>query len=131
MVGTPGSEDSSSMSDKLIVKKLAATNDGVAVMQLSGPLQLNTLFELQTMVREGASNALIIDMTSVPIVDSAGIGLLVNAHVSRSNSGRKFALVGVAERIKTILTVTGVYNIFSVFPTLEAAQGALRQPASS
>jgi len=46
------------------------------------------------------------------------------------NSGRRLALAGVAERIKTILTVTGVYGVFSVFPTVDAAQESLRQPAN-
>jgi anti-sigma B factor antagonist len=97
---------------------------------LNGNITLASLFELQRTVREDASGSLIIDMTGVPIIDSAGIRMLVNAHVSRVNSGRKFALVGLAERIKTTLTVTGVYNVFSVLPTLDEAKNSLGQPAN-
>ena len=118
------------INDKLIVRKLAGNADNPSVMQLNGPITLLNLFDLQTTVREDTSQALILDMTGVPVVDSAGIGLLVNAHVSRMNSGRRLALAGVAERIKTILTVTGVYGVFSVFPTVDAAQESLRQPAN-
>jgi anti-sigma B factor antagonist len=119
------------MDNKLIVRKLQPEAGGPAVLQLNGNITLASMFDLQRIVREDASPSLIIDMTEVPIIDSAGIGLLVNAHVSRVNTGRKFALVGLAARIKTILTVTGVYNVFSVFPTLDEAKLSLGQPANS
>ena len=119
------------INDKLIVRKLPGTADSPVVLQLAGPITLVNLFDLQAAVREDTSQALILDMTGVPVVDSAGIGLLVNAHVSRTNSGRRLALAGVAERIKTILTVTGVYAVFSVFPTVDGARESLRQPANS
>ncbi len=44
----------------------------------------------------------------MPYIDSAGIGCLVGAHVSRENSGRKLVLVGANERLQTSLKVTKV-----------------------
>ncbi len=121
----PDSAERDPMDNKLIIRKMES--DGPTVLQLNGNITLASMFELQRTVREDTSPFLIIDMTQVPIIDSAGIGLLVNAHVSRVNSSRKFALVGLADRIKTILTVTGVYDVFSAFPTVEKAKEALGQ----
>jgi len=113
------------MDSKLIVRKIPLSQDGLSVMQLSGPVSLTTLFDFQSAVREDSANTLIIDMSEVPYIDSAGIGSLVNAHVSRVNSGRKLLLSGVADRVQTILTITGVFKVFSTFPTVEAAKESL------
>ena len=113
------------MDTKLVVRKSADGSDALSVMQLSGPVSLSTLFEFQNAVREDSAKTLIIDMTEVPYIDSAGIGSLVNAHVSRVNSGRKLLLAGAADRIEKILTVTGVFKVFSTFPTVDAAKESL------
>ncbi len=49
---------------------------------------MTTMFEFQATVRADASRALIIDFSNVPYVDSAGIGALVGAYVTRQKGGR-------------------------------------------
>jgi len=55
-------------------------------------------------------------------VDSAGVGAIVNAHVSCVNSGRRLLLVAVQDRIRTLMKVTKVEQVLTFFPTLEEAQ---------
>ncbi len=119
------------MPDKLIIRSSPAQSGGQSLIQLNGPVVITNLFDLQDALRGDVADALIIDLTDVPYVDSAAIGCLVNAHVSRMNAGRRLVLVGVAERVQTILRVTGVIKVFSMFPTLDAARDSLRQPAGS
>ena len=119
------------MENKLIIRSSPATNGGQSVMQLSGPILISNLFDFQSALRGDTADALILDLNEVPYVDSAAIGCLVNAHVSRIKSGRRLALVGVAERVQSILSITGVLKVFSMFPTLEAARESLRQSAGS
>ena len=95
---------------------------GSSVIRLHGPLLLGNFFPLQTMVRSDNSNLLIIDVADMPYIDSAGIGCLVGAHVSRQGSGRKLVLVGVNERLLTSLKVTKVDMLFSMAPTVEQAR---------
>jgi anti-anti-sigma factor len=57
----------------------------------------------------------------VPYIDSAGIGCLVGAHVSRENSGRKLVLVGANDRLLTSLKVTRVDQLFILAPDVQAA----------
>ena len=95
---------------------------GGVVIRLHGPLLLGNFFPLQTMVRSDTSNLLIIDLADMPYIDSAGIGCLVGAHVSRQGSGRKLVLVGVNDRLLTSLKVTKVDQLFTMAPTVEEAR---------
>lgn len=95
---------------------------GTTVLRLHGPLLLGNFFPLQTMVRADNSDLLIIDVSDMPYIDSAGIGCLVGAHVSRENSGRKLVLVGANDRLLTSLKVTKVDQLFKLAPTVEQAR---------
>lgn len=94
---------------------------GATVLRIRGPLLLGNFFPLQTMVRADAAAVLILDVSNMPYIDSAGIGCLVGAHISRENSGRKLILVGANERLRTSLKVTKVDQLFFMSPTVEHA----------
>jgi anti-sigma B factor antagonist len=94
------------------------------VLRLDGALVMTTMFEFQATVRADQSRSLIIDFTNVPYVDSAGIGALVGAYVTRQKGGRSLALVGVSERIHNALKVTRVEQFFRFFDSVSAAEEA-------
>lgn|SRR6266568_4099001 len=108
--------------DPLRIEEQPVNGAGSRVLRLSGPLVLNNVFAFQSTIREDTSQSLILDFTNVPYVDSAGIGALVGAYVTRQNSGRNLALVGVIARIHDSLKVTGVEKFFKFFDSVEAAQ---------
>jgi anti-sigma B factor antagonist len=97
---------------------------GCRVLQLTGPLVLTTLFAFQTLVRADTSHSLIIDFSNVPYIDSAGMGALVGAYVSRRRTGRNLALVCVSQRIRHALQVTHVEQFFYFFDSVSAAENA-------
>ncbi len=92
------------------------------VFRLHGPLLLGNFFSFQSMVRNDQSKLLIVDVADVPYIDSAGIGCLVGAHVSRENSGRKLIIVGASERLLGSLKVTKVDQLFTFANTAEDAR---------
>jgi anti-sigma B factor antagonist len=96
---------------------------GQCVLRLEGPLVMTTMATLEDAVRTDKTRTLIIDLTAVPYVDSAGIGVLVGAYVSSQNSGRSLALVGANERIRNSLRVAWVESLFRFFDTVSAAEG--------
>jgi anti-anti-sigma factor len=109
------------MQDKpLGIEKVA--NGADVVLRIHGPLLLGNFFPLQTEVRSNSTDLLIIDVSDMPDLDSAGIGCLVGAHVSRESSGRKLVIVGANERLLTSLKVTKVDHLFTFAPTVEAAR---------
>ncbi len=111
------------MQDKpLQIEKIAYPNGTGVVLRVHGPLLLGNFFPLQTEVRSNSANLLIIDVSDMPYIDSAGIGCLVGAHVSREHSGRKLIIVGANERLLTSLKVTKVDQLFTFAPTVEEAR---------
>jgi anti-sigma B factor antagonist len=114
------------MQDKPLEIEKIEDVPGATVLRLHGPLLLGNFFPLQTMVRSDNAALLIVDVTDMPYIDSAGIGCLVGAHVSRENSGRKLVLVGANDRLLTSLKVTKVDQLFALASTVEQALAQAR-----
>ncbi len=110
--------------DALVITDQPGSRPGQRILSLNGALVLTTVFEFQSTVRGDQSQSLIIDFSNVPYVDSAGIGALVGAYVTRQHTGRTLSLVGVSDRIHNALKVTHVEQFFRFFDTLSAAEEA-------
>jgi anti-sigma B factor antagonist len=110
--------------EALSIEDLPGSNPGQRILRLNGALLISNMFAFQATVRADTSRTLIIDFTNVPYIDSAGIGALVGAYVTRQHSGRNLALVGVIERIHHALKVTHVESFFHFFDTVAAAEAA-------
>ena len=95
---------------------------GTSILRLHGPLLLGNFFSFQSIVRSDEANLLILDLSDVPYIDSAGIGCLVGAHVSRENSHRKLIVAGAGERVQNALKVTRVDQLFTFAPDIEQAK---------
>jgi anti-sigma B factor antagonist len=108
----------------LHIEDLPGSRPGIRVLRLAGPLTLLNVFGFQSQVRADDSQALILDFTNVPLVDSAGIGALVGAYVSRQKDGRSLGLVGVNRRINQALEVARVKSFFHFYGTVAEAEQA-------
>ena len=95
---------------------------GICTMKLTGPLVLSKMFDFQKRLREEKSRGLIIDLSDVPYIDSAGIGVLVNGMVSCKNHNRTLVLAGVTERVMTVLRITKVDTLFHFAESKEQAE---------
>jgi len=96
--------------------------EGTVVLSLSGPLTLANIFTFQNDLRAIKPNCLIMDLSGVPFMDSAGLGVVMNYYVSAQGSNRKFFLAGVNDRINALIQMTKVDSVLKVFPTVEAAE---------
>ena len=111
------------MQDKpLEIEKIEDASGDSLLLRLHGPLLLGNFFPLQSLVRGDTSGLLIIDVSDMPYIDSAGIGCLVGAHVSREHSGRRLVIVGANERLLTSLKITKVDQLFTFAPTVDEAR---------
>jgi anti-sigma B factor antagonist len=107
--------------EPLHIEDLGGTREGRRVLCLKGPLIISNLFQFQSIVRDDSSNLLILDLTQVPFVDSAGIGALVGAYVTH-DEGRRLALAGVTERVRNALHVAHVKQFFQFYETAKSLQ---------
>jgi anti-sigma B factor antagonist len=111
--------------ENLTITVAQGTAEGERVLALNGPLTIATLFGFRDAVRaEKAAKTIILDFSQVPYVDSAGVGAIVNAHVTCSNTGRRLLLACVQDRIRTLFQVTRVDEVLKTFPTVEAARAS-------
>lgn len=101
---------------------------GASILRLHGPLLLGNFFRFQSMVRADTADLLLLDLSDVPYIDSAGIGCLVGAQISRDGSGRKLVLVGTTDRVRTALQVTKVEQLFTYAASVEQARALARAP---
>ncbi len=110
--------------EPLQIEEVPTSTPGQRILRLKGPILIFNFFPFQTTVRADDSRHLILDLAQVPYIDSAGIGALVGAYVSRQKDARALALVGVTERVRSSLQVTRVEQFFKFYDTVEAAQNA-------
>jgi anti-anti-sigma factor len=98
--------------------------EGTTILALEGPLTLSNMFAFQGTFRAMKPLCLILDMSAVPYMDSAGLGLLTNYFVSAQDEGRSFLLACVNDRILTLFQITKVDQVLKMYPSVEAAEFA-------
>jgi anti-sigma B factor antagonist len=108
-------------SEKLTFELLAGANPNEHTYHLKGPLVLNNMFAFQEVLRS-ESVTTILDLTDVPYIDSAGLGILTNSYVAHQRHGRRLLFVGVNERVQTLFKLTTLDRLFELFPTVESAR---------
>src|SRR5215472_5053508 len=107
--------------EPLHIEDINGTPQDYRVLRLSGPVTISNFFQFQSLVRSNRSRKLILDLSGVPYIDSAGIGALVGAYVNHQKEGRSLALVGVTPRVRTALQVTRVEQFFRFYDSVAAA----------
>jgi len=98
--------------------------------RMNGPLLLNNMFGFQSVLRS-ESVTTILDMTDVPFIDSAGLGVLTNSFVTHQKHGRRLLFVAVSERVHELFKLTCLDKLFEVFPDLESARQSLNNSSTS
>ena len=104
---------------------------GVKTFRLTGPLTLGAVFEFQDLARADADLAVIIDLSGVPYMDSAGLGAVLGIMASCQRKHRGFGITGATERIQTLFTVAGVNGLIPAFDSVELAERQLSSAASA
>jgi anti-sigma B factor antagonist len=93
--------------------------DGVAVLDLNGRLSLgNALLVLRDAVKQTLSNGtnkLVINLGGVTFIDSSGLGELITTHTSVQNARGAMNLLNPGKRIRELLLMTRLQNVFQCF----------------
>ncbi|MEU3278858.1 STAS domain-containing protein [Streptomyces antibioticus] len=98
---------------------------GVTVLDMKGKITIGVGdVQLREAVHEalesGAKNILL-NLASVSVIDSAGIGELVSSYTHVANRGGKLKLVNLPPKITYMLQVTQLISVFEVFDDEEEA----------
>ena len=103
-------------------------SDGLHIVELSGEVDLHHAPELRSVLgahAEAKRPALVVDVSGVEYMDSAGIATLIE-YVQRSMAfGGRFALAGAKQRLHAIFEMVRLGEGFPIRPTIAEAKSAL------
>jgi anti-sigma B factor antagonist len=99
--------------------------DGVEVVSLEGRIVLgeesNALREkVKGFLAAGKKN-IVLNMSNVTYIDSAGLGTLVASHHSAKTQGASLRLSNLGQKFQEVLQVTKLLTVFEVYDSEAAA----------
>src|SRR5690242_3761963 len=101
----------------------------ITVVEVSGRLALGRESQrIETLMDELGKKGgarVVLDLTGVEYIDSAGIGMLALAAGKLKESGGTLAIVAPEGRVLQLLNLTQLHMIVKVCPTVAAATAAL------
>jgi anti-sigma B factor antagonist len=103
------------------------TVDEVTVVDLEGEIDANTAAVAQETILPLAGDArkLLLEMTRVTYMSSAGLRLLLATYRRVSGSGGHIVLVGLSDELRDTMSMTGFLDFFATQRTIEDALTAL------
>src|SRR5262245_48339714 len=102
--------------------------DDISVVGVTGVVDMLTAPDLAKAIAEAAKSsptAVVVDMTAVEFLASAGMGVLIAAQDELAPAVR-FAVVAEGPATSRPLKLVGVTDVVDLYPTLEEALTALR-----
>jgi anti-anti-sigma factor len=109
--------------DPLTIAQEEGKTPGTLIFRLCGPLTLRNLFDFQSQLRNAEPPPLtILDLSAVPYMDSAGMGLVINHYVHCGRKGVRLIVAGVNPRVMELFKLTKVDSVIPLAATVEEAE---------
>ncbi|MFN7945499.1 MAG: STAS domain-containing protein [Blastocatellia bacterium] len=70
---------------------------------------------------ERKESKLLLNLASVPYMDSGGLGEIVRSYTTVKRAGGELKLLNATQRIQDLLTITKLYTVFDVHDNEDAA----------
>ena len=107
--------------------------DGASVVALDGRIVLGEesqalRVELKSLIAEGKKK-IVLNMDNIKYIDSAGLGILVAAHVSAKTQGASLKLSNLGRKFQEVLQLTKLVTVFEVCDTEASAVASFSKPA--
>jgi anti-sigma B factor antagonist len=101
--------------------------NGVTVIALSGDIDGSSAPIAQARILEQivAGEGLILDMSDVQYMSSAGLRMLLSAHRSATAKSASVILVGLSENLQDTMAATGFLDFFHTYAALPEAMASL------
>jgi anti-sigma B factor antagonist len=100
-----------------------------AIVSLTGPLTLGTSLmtadnKLQGLIKTGTVK-IVLDLTGVPYIDSAGLGAIVHAYGLAMELEGSMRLCGINDKVASLLKMTRMDSFLSSDPDVATSLAAL------
>ena len=88
---------------------------------LVGGDALESLKAEATKLLESGNRRLLIDMSKVNLVNSTGLGALINLNAAYADKGGRIRLCGLDKRVRNVFVLTRLAEVFDISDTREDA----------
>lgn len=105
----------------LELERAAGSDGDRLILQLKGKLSLETVHNFIQTARPEKAAHLILNMSEVSFLDSAGVGVLVQLFVHRRSLGKSFALSGLSKHSYAVMEVAGLTKLLPIHDSVEQA----------
>jgi anti-sigma B factor antagonist len=109
------------MSINLDLEKQPASDSAITIYKAIGKLSLETVNGFIQNMRGEPASYVVVDLSGVTFLDSAGVGALVSLFVNRRNQGKVLALAALPPQATAVVTVAGLQNLLPIYKTIEEA----------
>ena len=101
--------------------------DGIDIAAISGEIDGKTAPDVQEKILPlvKPDSKLLIDMTGVPYMSSAGLRMLLSTYRQVTSQNARLVLTGLSDEIRDTMSMTGFLHHFVVCDTLDAAKTSL------
>jgi anti-sigma B factor antagonist len=100
-----------------------STRGDFHVLELAGDIDVESARTLRAHIVEHfsvPSTRVVVDLTSVAFMDSSGLGALVSGwQLTRENG--EFRIAGANPIVQRVLSITGMEDVFSLYPSVDEA----------
>jgi len=101
----------------------------VTVFGVTGDIVFNHLNEIREAIKkemgQATTDKFLIDLSSVGMIDSAGVGFIVSVYKTVLSRKGSFALVNPNEAVKSVLHTVGLTRLFNIYESEDEAIKAI------
>jgi anti-sigma B factor antagonist len=97
-------------------------DEPVQILKISGYLDGHTFVELEQHIDQifkGGSHRLVIDLSELTYIASAGVGVFINAQHQARKAGGNLQLVNPTQSVREIFGILGLETIFTIHATVD------------
>jgi anti-anti-sigma factor len=106
----------------LSIEVLPGNSPAVRILRADGPITLQNFTSLQSEFLKVQSPVTILDLSRVPHMDSAGLGVILKYYVTAQKRGHKLIIAAVNDRVLELFKLTRVDSLIPIASTVEQAQ---------
>ena len=111
--------------EELKIEKEILAGKNIPVLILYGAINVNTFDQLEqaiTAIFKSGQYNLLLDVSNIRYVSSAGAGVIMNSYLQASEHGGKLVLIKMSSGVRDVLDLL---NLQHVIPTADDAKAAL------
>ena len=112
------------------MKTKTKQTDGIWILAIDGPIKSGMEFdladELETCMHQSEVPKIVVDMSSVPFINSAALGIFLNIYKEIEKRNGRFALASISPDVDNLLEITKLGSVLEVYRNVDDALDSIR-----